>query len=389
MPVECDTANNVADIGTKALGPVPFSKHAAAVVGRVLPRKLVKAGDNGSTHHRVFMIKVTDNGEHRSSSSPSTEVSGAPRSDPSIFLRPDHGRCAHQEAGRAVVPELVCQDNVDVVRRAIRVVRLEVDELRRNVVGLSGEMHSRMGAGRQDLGELRLLVHAVRDEAALVRQATNTNEAAVRSTSNSLSICIAKMIEEFSQLSLWAIQVDASLDEARTLPLEVERARNECEQLDERMQFLDDSERFRSTRLCREVEEYRRDIVTMTARISEEKMETAASIRAVAASTEETVARYCRGTRTREVSAEDHVQELFDAAEGRWDAAQNRKLKFIHDQQACMKAAFQTEVVELKIMLDQQARGFQIQMQAQVTAFYDALHAQAKENQEKWDIFRA
>ena len=36
VPVECDTSDNVADIGTKALGPIIFAKHAAKLVGPAL-----------------------------------------------------------------------------------------------------------------------------------------------------------------------------------------------------------------------------------------------------------------------------------------------------------------------------------------------------------------
>ena len=52
LPVECDTADNVADIGTKALGPIIFAKHAATLVGTALQPL--------SEHVSVCMLRVVE-----------------------------------------------------------------------------------------------------------------------------------------------------------------------------------------------------------------------------------------------------------------------------------------------------------------------------------------
>ena len=50
-PVECDTSENVADIGTKALGPAFFAKHASMLVGKV---------SLTNTKPSIFMFGVGD-----------------------------------------------------------------------------------------------------------------------------------------------------------------------------------------------------------------------------------------------------------------------------------------------------------------------------------------
>ena len=56
IPVECDTCDNISDIGTKALGPIFFAQHAAKLVGKVLP-----ANPRPLNVCAVFMLHVVPN----------------------------------------------------------------------------------------------------------------------------------------------------------------------------------------------------------------------------------------------------------------------------------------------------------------------------------------
>ena len=73
-PVECDTADNIADIGTKALGPIIFAKHVASLVGLSLQPVTNRA--------TVCMIHVVANGAAEEIKAPSYNCVETQTTDP-------------------------------------------------------------------------------------------------------------------------------------------------------------------------------------------------------------------------------------------------------------------------------------------------------------------